>query len=319
MIQDFTSATHATIQFLRQHFGFDLWMVTRTEGNDWIVLAVEDDHYGVKAGSVFKWSDSFCSRMVQGLGPRVAPNAHEVQVYAETPIAQALQIGAYVGVPITRDDGSLFGTLCAIDPSPQSESIRNEQNLIELLAGLLSSLLNAELATGDATRRAERAEAEATLDALTSLYNRRGWDQLLEREEDRCRRYGNPACVISIDLDDLKIVNDSLGHGAGDELLTKASSVMRDALRLNDVIARIGGDEFGVLGVECDATAAEALVGRLRRSLDSAGIRASIGCAARNPESGLRNAFQEADARMYAQKKLNRQSTRAMPGSMARN
>jgi diguanylate cyclase (GGDEF)-like protein len=308
MIQDFTSATQATIQFLRQHFGFDLWMVTRTEGNDWIVLAVEDHHYGVTAGSVFKWSDSFCSRMVKGLGPRVAPDANAVAVYAETPIAQALQIGAYVGVPINRKDGSLFGTLCAIDPLPQSDQIKNGQALIELLADLLSGLLNAELSAADANRRAERAEVDATRDVLTSLYNRRGWDPLLEREEDRCRRYGNPACVISIDLDDLKIVNDTHGHAAGDELLAKASRVMRNALRLNDIIARIGGDEFCVLGVECDVEAADALVQRLRQNLNEAGVRASLGCAARDPAHGLHAAYKKADERMYAEKKLNRQS-----------
>lgn len=62
-MHDFASASRAVVHTLRSHFGFDLWMVTRAEGNDWIVLAVEDSRYGTKEGSVFKWSDSFCSRM----------------------------------------------------------------------------------------------------------------------------------------------------------------------------------------------------------------------------------------------------------------
>ncbi|HWT71637.1 MAG TPA: sensor domain-containing diguanylate cyclase [Oxalicibacterium sp.] len=306
MIHDFTSATKACLEFLRQQFGFDLWMVTRTEGDDWIVLAVEDRHYGVKAGSVFRWSDSFCSRMVKGLGPRMAPRVEEVPAYTEAPIAQTLPIGAYVGIPLTREDGSLFGTLCAIDPSPQSEQIRHEQRLIELLADMLSSLLHSELAIANATRRAERAESEAQRDALTALYNRRGWERLLEQEEDRCRRYGHPACVISIDLDELKVVNDTLGHPAGDALIVKASRVMLDTVRVNDVVARIGGDEFSVLGVECDIAAAEALVTRLRDNLAAAEIRCSIGWAPRHPEKDLQSAYREADRKMYAEKKEKR-------------
>ncbi|HTH44634.1 MAG TPA: sensor domain-containing diguanylate cyclase [Oxalicibacterium sp.] len=303
MIHDFTSATKACLEFLRQQFGFDLWMVTRTEGDDWIVLAVEDRHYGVKAGSVFRWSDSFCSRMVKGLGPRVAPCVDEVPAYVEAPIGQALPIGAYVGVPLMRKDGSLFGTLCAIDPSPQSGQIRQDQQLIELMADMLSSLLHAELAMADVTRRAERAESEALHDTLTSLYNRRGWERLLEQEEGRCRRYGHRACVISIDLDELKIVNDTSGHAAGDALLRKTAGVMLDTLRANDIAARIGGDEFSVLGVECDLAAAETLVQRLRQNLAAADIRCSIGWAPRNPEKGLSAACLEADRKMYAEKK----------------
>lgn len=307
MVHDFASATQATIHFLRQRFDLDLWMVTRTEGNDWIVLAVEESLYDIKAGTVFNWSDSFCSRMVEGLGPRIAPQSDLIDIYRTAPIASAAKIGAYVGVPITREDGSLFGTLCAIDPNPQSEKIRDEQNLIELMADLLSSILHKELAAADATRRAERAEAEAARDVLTSLYNRRGWDQLLEREEDRCRRYGNPVCVISIDLDALKFVNDSHGHAAGDQLIIKAAHAMQNVVRLNDIAARVGGDEFLILCIECTLDNARVLMDRLHQSFDKAGVSASIGLASRHPEKGLIAACEEADANMYEEKRSKQQ------------
>lgn len=311
MTHDFASATQATLHFLREQFGFDMWMVTRTEGNDWIVLAVEDAHYGIQPGSVFPWEDSFCSRMVKGLGPRIAPQANLVDAYASAPIARQLQIGAYVGVPITRGDGSLFGTLCAIDPEPQSDHIREGQATIELLADLLSSLLHAELSIADITRRAERAESEAARDGLTALYNRRCWDRLLAREEERCRRYGNPACVLSIDLDDLKVINDTQGHAAGDKLLTSAADAIRAVVRGNDIVARLGGDEFAILGIECNPDDAAALVRRLQESFDAAGVRASIGCANRHPVTGLQAAAEEADAAMYAEKKRRRQAATA--------
>lgn len=302
----FGAAASAVLRFLHQRLGFDLWMVTRTEGNDWIVLHVEDHGYDVKQGTVLRWADSFCSKMVLGLGPCIAHRSVDIPAYAAAPISSQLEIGAYIGVPLRRSDGSLFGTLCAIHPTPQSDQILAEQPLIELLASLLSSLLEAELKAGDQTRRAERAEAEALTDPLTGLYNRRGWDQLLAAEELRCQRYGHSACIVAIDLDGLKRVNDIAGHAQGDELLRLASKSMREAIREQDIAARVGGDEFLILGVECGAVGAEALRDRLDAALGKAQIEASIGVALRHPSLGLAHAAEQADWAMYACKRVRR-------------
>lgn len=64
----------AVMRFLHGRLGFDLWMVTRVEGDDWIVLETEDHGYGVTPTSVFRWADSFCSQMVAGRGPRLYPD-----------------------------------------------------------------------------------------------------------------------------------------------------------------------------------------------------------------------------------------------------
>jgi diguanylate cyclase (GGDEF)-like protein len=283
--------------------GFGLWMVTRTEGEDWIVLQTEDHSYGVAEGTVFRWTDSFCSRMVEGRGPRVAPDSDSVPAYAAAPIGRQVKIGAYVGVPLLRGDGGLFGTLCAIDPLPQPEAITKEQELIELLAALLSTILQAELNAVEEGRRAERAEDEALTDVLTKLYNRRGWDRLLAAEEERCRRYGHRACIVVADLDDLKRINDSLGHAAGDAIIARVGALLREASRSQDVVARLGGDEFGILGVECDRRGAEALLTRTRTAFENAGIEVSLGLALRESVGGLTAAWSQADQSMYADKK----------------
>ncbi len=70
---DFPSAATAVLRFLQGRLGFDLWMVTRALGEDWVVLNAADTGYGVESGDVFKWSDSFCSRMVAGVGPESPP------------------------------------------------------------------------------------------------------------------------------------------------------------------------------------------------------------------------------------------------------
>lgn len=301
--RDFESAAREVLSFLHRKFGFGLWMVTRAEGDDWIVLHSEDHGYGIAPGKIFRWADSFCSRMVQGQGPCIAPDSARVPAYAAAPIGAQIPIGSYIGMPLHRDDGRLFGTLCAIDPAPQPEAIVREQDLIALLTTLLGSLLQAELKATETMRRSERLAVEANTDALTGLYNRRAWDRLLAQEEERCRRYGHPAHVLAIDLNGLKHVNDTLGHAAGDELIARAAMALRQAAREADVVARIGGDEFAILAVECDSLGAQAMLQRVRAALAQTQVSASIGLAARDPAGGLEAAKVVADRLMYKEKR----------------
>lgn len=304
--QNFQSASREVIRFLRKHLGFDLWMVTRKEGDDWIVLQAEDHGYGVRADTVFRWADSFCSRMIAGQGPRMAPDSNAVPAYAEAPIGKQVKIGAYVGVPLTFDDGTLFGTLCAIDPDPKPPSIAEELPLTELLAAMLSSILNAELKLQQAERSAERARNEAETDAMTNLHNRRGWDRLLKTEDARCRRYGHAASVLVVDLDRLKTVNDRKGHSAGDELICRAAQALRTETRESDIVARTGGDEFAVLAAECDFENARVICQRIQREMERVGIAASLGVAMRHPAKSLQYAWEEADKDMYRNKASRR-------------
>ena len=86
---------------------------------------------------------------------------------------------------------------------------------------MLSYNIQAELKAAEYIRKAERFEMEALSDPMTGLFNRRAWDQLIVLEEKRCKRYGHPVAILMIDLNDLKITNDTLGHAAGDELIQK--------------------------------------------------------------------------------------------------
>jgi diguanylate cyclase (GGDEF)-like protein len=306
---DFAQAGREVLAFLHRCLGFRLWMITRTEGDDWIVLQSEDHGYGVAAGAVFRWSDSFCSEMVKGNGPRIAPCANLVPAYADAPIGRQVDIQAYVGLPLTRADGSLFGTLCAIDPEPQSPAIEAELELVEVLAALLSTVLQADIRASEEARRLERLQAEALTDELTGLYNRRAWDRFLDAEDERCRRYGHPAAILVVDLDDLKTVNDTHGHAAGDALIVRATEALNQAARAADVVARLGGDEFGVMSSECDRTGAKALLKRVRNAFADAGVNASIGVSGRTPPSaGLKSAWDEADRLMYQEKHAHRKS-----------
>jgi len=287
-------------------------MITRTELDDWIVLNSNDHGYGVKTGDVFKWTDSFCSRMVQGQGPNIAPDAHAIPAYASAPIGQEIQIGSYVGIPLWGRDENLIGTLCAIDPNPMDFQIENELPFVTLMARLLTTLFENEIDVENEHRRAEHALAKAMSDHLTGLYNRRGWETLLVQEEARCKRFGLPAGIFSIDLDDLKVVNDKFGHMRGDELICKAAKIITSLTRTTDVVARIGGDEFAILATGCSAFHLEALNDRVRTGLAEHNISASIGSAMLGAKSNMLETFNKADQIMY-QNKVARKSAPQMP------
>ncbi len=303
---NFSLVARDALNYLHENVGLGMWMVTRVSGEDWILLDVEDSEYGVKAPAVLRWTDSFCSLMVRGNGPRVAPSAAEVPAYAAAPIAKQMQIGSYIGVPLINHDGTLFGTICAIDPQPQPDSMRANLPLIELVASMLSGVLSAELRATESARKAEQAMLESETDCLTGLYNRRGWDRILDLEELRCQRYGHPACVIAVDLDGLKQVNDTQGHSAGDDLIARAGTLLRTAIRATDIAARVGGDEFLVLGIECDSFDSQAILTRIRRTMDQHGVSASLGMSKRIPAAPLKETVMEADRSMYGEKRLRK-------------
>ena len=220
------------LEHLQDRLGMRLWLVTRAAGEHQVVLEARDapQGYGIAPGSVLSWGGSLCAAMVAGDGPHVAPRVADVPAFAAAPNRRTATIEAYVGVPLLRPDGEVFGTLCGFDPEPQDDRLDDAEDLVLLQARLLSTLLHLELSNEELHRRAERAETVASTDVLTGLGNRRGWQAVLEAEETRCQRYGHPASVLVIDLDDLKVLNDSQGHAAGDDLLRTAATVLRRTL-----------------------------------------------------------------------------------------
>jgi diguanylate cyclase (GGDEF)-like protein len=104
----------------------------------------------------------------------------------------------------------------------------------------------------------------ATVDALTGLYNRRYAEQRLAAETARSRRYGHPLLVLALDLNKFKEINDTYGHGAGDLVLRQFAERLNSAIRISDIAARMGGDEFLAILPECPAEQIETILKRLR-------------------------------------------------------
>jgi diguanylate cyclase len=280
----FDEAATAVLEHLQGRYPLMLWMVTRTEGENWIILSAAGRGYGVGAGDVFRWTDTFCSRMVEQGAPRVAPSSADVPLYAMAPISSEMDIGAYMGTPLNDATGELFGTLCAIDPNPQPPQLAAAEDELELLGRLLSTVLAREMLSEERQREVERAGIASECDELTGVGNRRFWDGIVTAEEMRCARYGHSATVISV----------RLGGEPNDLQRRTAGAVVAAAVRPDDAVARIGDDELAVLAVECPADEGEALAERVRIALADGGVQATVGWAARDHRATLYDALAQA-------------------------
>ncbi len=143
-------------------------------------------------------------------------------------------------------------------------------------------------------------------DSLTGLYNRSFFETEFERIE-KGRKY--PVSVIVADIDGLKSVNDTHGHVAGDVLIKSAANILSSVFRSDDIVARIGGDEFAVLLIESDDNKTSSLLWRIREAEHWLNfenkvlqVRLSLGSATANQHKEMVNLINEADKRMYADK-----------------
>ena len=169
--------------------------------------------------------------------------------------------------------------------------------------------LRAQIAELEA--KVEQLDLLAHQDPLVNLPNRRGFMRELERLIDRARRYEELSAMLFVDLDGLKMINDTFGHKAGDEALIQVAQLLVGGLRRSDVVARIGGDEFAILLSHTDETNAHDTAGRLVDKIadcdfmhdgDPLPLSVAIGVAPISGEDDAQAIMARADEEMYRRK-----------------
>jgi len=252
---------------------------------------------------------SFCTHTIQQRHPMIIPDATKDARFSANPLVQGdPNVRSYVGIPLKTPDGYNIGSLCAIDTKVR-EFTPSEVDMLTKFANIVIADLELRRIAGK--------------DQLTGALTRRGFIERVDQEISRHRRYGRPASLAMMDIDHFKSINDTHGHSAGDAVLREVARLLRVEARPNDLLGRLGGEEFAILMPESDATAGYQAVERLRRSIEDAHIEAAPGLQVRitasfgvvelspahsHPESW----FAAADVLLYAAKRRGRNCCVAM-------
>ena len=169
-------------------------------------------------------------------------------------------------------------------------------------------------------QKIDRLRADADLDSLTGLANRRRFRVALAREVERWRRYRVPCALLMLDIDHLKSVNDRFGHPVGDMVIRQIAQTLREVSRDNDTAARLGGEEFALLLAGVDLQRAVAAAERLRAVISGKRVEAvgsvtvSIGVAG-CPENATseRMLYSASDDALYVSKNAGRDRVSVAP------
>ncbi|HEY8878671.1 MAG TPA: sensor domain-containing diguanylate cyclase [Roseateles sp.] len=297
-----------------------LTTIDLAEGLQHVVYARNSQELQIPEGLTVPWGDTLCKRALDEGRPYTDNVA---DVWGDSDAARALGIQTYVSTPVRTDDGALYGTLCAASSQRQPLTPDAGQAL-RLFARLIEQHVERERLVEKLQRANAELKTQALTDALTGLMNRRALMQELVRLRALAQRSGSWLLAGAIDLDGFKQVNDSHGHDAGDEFLCGVADRLQAALRSGDVLARMGGDEFVVVGMgprltEDGAAAASLLQQRLASAtvasypagtgtIDYAG--ASVGVACLDPQQcSVEEVLRASDAAMYRVKLTRRRQT----------
>lgn len=176
---------------------------------------------------------SFCQYAIRQDSPYVISDTLNNKLFCNNPlVTDEPSIRFYAGIPIKAINGEKLGTLCIIDQSPREFSDDDVEALSDLALIVEKELNMTEM---------------VMYDDLTELLNRRGFIDRANETLKLCKRYDVDACIVYLDLDKFKLINDTFGHTEGDNALKIFANALKKSFRDTDICARIGGDEFALL------------------------------------------------------------------------
>ncbi|WP_232501282.1 GAF domain-containing protein [Alcanivorax borkumensis] len=245
----------AHLDELQKRFGMALWMITRHHNEELTVLRTRDTYYGLTQGSRLQWAKNYGARMLQQGAPCITANAPATPLYNQAPIKDELTIGAYIGLPLVDLKHQLFGTLYALDPTPQNPALEQALPTLQHEARLISFLL------AHALRDIEQQRINIFLEhpdrcVDTGLPSQQGWADIITQEQQHCRDFGMESSVLALQAPQ------------GSNSITIADSLAA-LLREQDSIAHLGNNHFGILLADADSNKAENTIHRIRDALNA--------------------------------------------------
>lgn len=261
---------------------------------------------------------SFCGHAVAARQPLVVENALDDPRFSDNPVVTGPPfVRFYAGQPIYSRDNQPIGTLCLIHPEPRRLGQEERLRLRDL--GILVEGYLHMRSLGQQARKlrqaVDREQRKALIDPLTQLWNRAALGQFFTREASAAHDAGLRLGAIYIDLDHFKQVNDRFGHAGGDQVLWQSARRMGAALRPDDLLVRLGGEEFVALVAVHDAQELGQIAERVRRTIGdepmSIGERlhpvsTSLGTALALPGEDQASLLERADGALYLAKAQGR-------------
>ena len=202
----------------------------------------------------------YCQEVIAKNKPLYVPNAETDEKWKNNPGFVVDGYCSYLGVPVCWPDGSVFGTLCTLERKPSDYS----EDFIELISQL-KLVIEADLLS---SQQIQLLSDISIKDESTGLYNRRGLNILFEEKMILAKRQELNVSVAYFDLDNLKSVNDRHGHLLGDQYIKHFATILNKTLRDEDLLCRIGGDEFVAIMLQNHGYDKATLLKRLHESFN---------------------------------------------------
>ena len=234
---------------------------------------------------------SFCGHVVADRRSMVVEDTLLDVRFADNPLVVGYpRIRFYAGYPIRAATGEVIGSLCVLDTRPREFAPRQHKLLRELAVLAQSTIATRQTSAAQSALIAKLAAArrESMIDPLLRVWNRSGITAIIEQTHQSSSHRGEPYCVLMLDLDHFKRINDSHGHLIGDRVLKSLARELRSGLRSSDNLGRFGGDEFLIVlpkttGAEAERSARRIndVVSQLRVevAMEANGCTVSIGCS----------------------------------------
>ncbi|MEH6442659.1 MAG: diguanylate cyclase [Oceanospirillaceae bacterium] len=301
-----------TVNLIADLFGSVCGAVVQLRNQEFNVVATSDstDNF-LKRDSNWSWeAQTFCRSVVK----------YDRKIYESDPLqnlhwcnADAVKSGpvrSYLGIPVHWPNKEIFGTICVIDTKATGYS----SNLERLLAQL-AVLIEADL---QHLIDYEKIKDLALKDDLTGIYNRRGFITLVEQYLKTAALMQHNTALVFLDIDNLKLINDSFGHRAGDKLITALAEGITEHCRETDLYSRLGGDEFVMYFQNTSHQVITLIIDKITSSFQksihsidptnscTAGFSFGVKMYAVGEKSSLIERFEQTDQVMYAHKTLKK-------------
>lgn len=233
------------LQMGLDRFNLDIAILSKVNNNDYVVqYCITPEGVEMSPGDQFELDSTYCQITCSAKEPVAIEHMGEDEELCLHPAYRDFKLESYIGMPICLN-GELYGTLNFSSARPYPRKFLDiDIDTLQLMASWIEVELSRREQEHELQVLNEKLKHLADYDALTNVLNRRGMYRALKKDFNQLGRAKSEGCLVMVDLDHFKKLNDSFGHLKGDKALVAVSQKITESLRDYDLVARLGGEEF---------------------------------------------------------------------------